>query len=183
MEIEITREQDLSPRQDREIMELQRLSFPQSEDLARYRWCRTPLGDDLWFGVRREGRLVASVRLLGRVIRVGGKELSVGGVGNVCSHPDVRGSGAGKAVIEAVRDYFRKKERFDFGFLFCADEKRGFYARFDWREITNEMTSRESDGTLKRWKHDGQGHMMICPGRISDGQWPDGEVDLNGPTW
>ncbi|MDY7009206.1 MAG: GNAT family N-acetyltransferase [Planctomycetota bacterium] len=183
MKVEITKEQDISPRQDREILELQHLAFPESADFAHQRWYHTPPEDDLWFGVRRDGRLVAGARLLPRIIDAGEKELLIGGVANVCSHPDVRGSGAGKAVMQAVRERFQTEARFDFGLLFCHRDKYGFYARFGWQKIENETIIENPDGTFRRWDHNGVGYIMICPVRMPLEQWPTGKIDLNGPMW
>lgn len=182
MDVTITAERDLTPQQEREIMELQQAAFPKTESFVHQRWHNTPLSDDEpWFTIRRDGRLIAGVRLVPRRVSIGGKELDIGGIANVCSHPDVRGAGAGKAVMQAVREYLQTEDRFDFGLLFCNPEHRGFYAALGCVDIDNELAHEHPDGTPARRKPGGGA--MICSGRMSLDDWPAGEVNLNGPTW
>ncbi len=182
MDVTITREQDLTPRQDREILDLQQAAFPNTAEFAHQRWWHTPPTDDRWVGARRDGRLVGGARLVRRRIRVGDVELDVMGFGNVCSHPNARGTGAASACMIAGVEYMRGAG-VDFGLLFCGEGAHGFYGRLGWRDVGNEVVYHVPDetGVLVR----GGGHectLIHAAGRPAD-DWPAGTVDLSGPDW
>jgi GNAT superfamily N-acetyltransferase len=164
-----------------EILLLQHLAYPGTVEFACRRWCRSALAeDDLWFLFRRDGRLVGNCRLLHRRARAGENELVLGGIGNVCSHPDARGIGAAKACMLAAAEYMRQSGKVDFGMLFCGKAVAGFYRKLGWREIENDVIRSMSPPVGAERVH---GPVMICPGQKTLEQWPAGPVDLNGENW
>ena len=181
MDVTCTREADLTPEQEAEILALQQAGFPEQPDFLHQRWHHTRLrDDDLWFVARRYGRLIGNVRLVVREICTTAGPLVVGGVANVCSHPDARGCGAAKACMLAAGQYIARS--MDFGLLFAGGAVRGFYAALGWREIDNPVKVENEPGRRELGR-DLHGFVMICPGRRALGEWPRGKVDLNGPDW
>lgn len=183
MQTEQTFERDLSPARAEEIRRLQEAAFPGTPEFRVQRWYHTPeAGDDLWFGARREGRLIGSARLVHRRIDTVGRALDVGGIANVCSHPDARGQGAAAACMEAAQRYIASGGRVDFGLLFCS-EARGFYEKLGWRTVENPLYIRDPHGDRQRTHASPTEYAMIFPGRQGFEQWPDGAIDLNGMDW
>lgn len=180
MDVTCTAEANLTPQQEAEILALQQAGFPEEPDFLHQRWYHTGLrDDDLWFGAQRDGRLIGNVRLVVREIRTAAGPLLVGGVANVCSHPDARGCRAAKACMLAAARYVARN--MDFGLLFTTGPTRGFYASLGWREIDNPVNYEDDHGRIV--SADLHGCVMICPGRRALGEWPQGKVDLNGPDW
>lgn len=182
MDVTRTAERDLTDTQKAEVLALQQLAFPGTEEFPTQRWWHTPLDDgEEWIGARRDGRLIASVRLIFRTIITDAGELLVGGVGNVCSHPDFRGFGAAKACMRAAQETIAAET--DFGLLMTGTGVKAFYESLDWHVVDNHMVHRHTDG------RDAPGHnspgefKMIYPGRLALGDWPAGTINLNGPDW
>lgn len=184
MNIQRVREKDLTPVQAAEILELQHAAFPATKEFETQRWYHTPLADDeMWFFGYKDGRLICSVRVVHRTITVGTANFRVAGIANVGSHPDARGTGAGKACMQAVGQYISQAPDLDFGVLFTGPPTDGFYAKLGWKTITNQYAcANEKDQRVTHDPKDG-GVRMIYPGRQTLEKWPDGVMDLNGRDW
>lgn len=185
LEIACTPERDLPATVAEEIRQLQQEAFAATAEFVRQRWWHTPLSEDeLWFTARRSGRLIASVRVVRRVIRCGGREWTVAGVANVCSHPAHRGAGAAAACMRAVGRRIAQGGEFDFGLLFCGPKVKAFYEKLGWREIDNDMVFVDfATGRPRRSDPNSPGSAMISPGRCDLDKWPQGEMNINGCDW
>jgi len=182
MDVTCTAEKDLRDEQAREILELQHAAFPRTEEFRTQRWWHTPAADDdLYFTAHMDGRCVASIRVLSRRIATPNGEVSVAGVGNVCSHPDARGKGAATACMKKVLLHIASAA--DFGLLFCGADRRGFYTRFGWCEVNNDLWYLDEQGARRRADPNSHGCIMVFPGRRGMEDWPEGPIDLNGPDW
>jgi predicted N-acetyltransferase YhbS len=184
MLIECLAEKDLTPQVAAQIVALQHAAFPGTPEFASQRWYHTPLAaDELWFFGRQDNRMVCSVRVVHRTISIGAASFRVAGIANVGSHPDVRGSGAGKAAMQAVGEYIARAENLDFGLLFTGAPIDGFYRKLGWKTVTNQRASLNKKGERTLSDPQGTGITMIYPGRRTLEQWPDGLMDLNGRDW
>lgn len=184
MTVECLAEKDLTPQEALEILALQHAAFPGTAEFVTQRWYHTPLSpDELWFFMRQGGRMAASVRVVHRTISIGAASFRVAGIANVGSHPDVRGSGVGKAVMRAVGEYIARAAALDFGLLFTGETIYGFYRKLGWKTITNQHASLNEKGERILSDPQSKGVTMIYPGRRPLEQWPNGLVDLNGRDW
>ena len=162
-------------------MALQHLAFPATVEFATQRWWHAPLeGDEVWVGARRNGRLIGSALLVFRTVTAGCGDLPVGGVGNVCSHPDSRGQGAAKACMRAAQEIIASAA--DFGMLMAGGKVRAFYEDLGWRVIDSEVVYRKVDGSEAVF-HGPEPFILIYPGRRQLADWPEGPINLNGPDW
>ncbi len=176
-------ERELTEALKNEILQLQHAAFAQQPLFVHQRWCGTPLADDdLWFIMRMGERLTASVRLVHRNIVTPKGKFAVGGVANVCSHPDARGTGAAGACMTAAQEYIADSSNIDFGLLFTGSAY-GFYSKLGWHDVSNPIVPRDDKGVRLPPKHGNGGHSMIFPGSCPLSEWPEGEIDLNGPDW
>ncbi|MHC4563123.1 MAG: GNAT family N-acetyltransferase [Planctomycetota bacterium] len=177
-----TLERDLTAEHAEEIRRLQQAAFPGTPEFPTQRWWHTPVDEnERWLGARVDGELIGSVRLLFRTIITTGGERAIGGIGNVCSHPDHRGQGAAAACMQAAGQEIAREA--DFGILFCGEPVRTFYERLGWQVVDNELYVRPAGAAGERVRSTGHGYAMIRPGRLPVEQWPTGEIDLNGPDW
>ncbi len=172
-------EKDLSEELAEEIRVLQERAFPQAEVFRAQRWSCSPLADDdVWILARHAGKLVGSMRVLHRRVSTPSCDVPAAGIGNVCSSPEARGLGIGKACMRAAHRYIADSA-VDFGLLFCRDRVRNFYAKLDWQDVNNPVLIEDDSGVHPLIDR----HTMIYPGRRPANDWPTGELRLNGPRW
>jgi len=177
------REKDMTAEMDGMISAIQRLAFPHEPDFVSQRWHHTAMSpDDLWFVIRGDGGLLASVRLVHRTVLAGGRRLAVVGVANVCSHPESRGKGAARACMQAAQEHIAGAGGYDFGLLFTAPEIKEFYRKLGWTEIANEIIARDGSGSRTAFK---PAVTMVFPAGLKLSDWPDAgaAVDLGGQDW
>lgn len=90
-----------------------------------------------------DGRIVSSVNICRREIRVGSSSLVLGGIGNVGTDPDCRGKGYSSEILKDCVKVMDDEEM-DFSLLYTGIH--GFYHRIGWRVLPIPYIS----GHLKR---------------------------------
>ena len=104
---------------------------------ARYFAHDPTFRDDLCFVAEADGRLVSTLQVFRKVVRVEWVDLAVGGVGNVYTDPQWRGAGVAGALLEraiAAMD----GHGFDASLLFAS--RIDFYARFGWQSLPRQLS-------------------------------------------
>ncbi len=180
-DVSIIPERQITPDLERKIISLQSVAFPKARQFAHQRWisCR-PGAADIWFLVTCKEDLVASAWLHRRTIETPVGSLHVGGIGNVCSHPGVRGKGAARRCMLDIQQYLLNSDGIDYGLLFCGDKVAGFYRALGWQTVHNSWRLTDSSG--QPIEDDGC-IRMIYPGKQDVESWPGGEINLCGPEW
>lgn len=154
------------------------LSFPAYSEL--YRGARS------WAFARPEVRIigelgdhvVAHLGVLRRFLRVldTGASVLVGEVGLVMVHPDFRGRGLGRRLLDEATDVLTGFD-LPFGFLTYRRGIVPFYERCGWRATTSRSTMIDGD---QRPGPD-PAVVMVLPVTAEWPSWPDGHVvDRNG---
>ena len=75
-------------------------------------------------------RVVSTLRVWERRIRIGTSLVTMGGIGGVCTHPKYRGVGYASALMQQTIDYL-KTTGYDLGVLFTIIPEE-FYHKFGW---------------------------------------------------
>ncbi len=75
-------------------------------------------------------RVVSTLRVWERRIRIGASLVTMGGIGGVCTHPKYRGVGYASALMQQTIDYL-KTTGYDLGVLFTIIPEE-FYHKFEW---------------------------------------------------
>lgn len=101
--------------------------------------------------------------------------IRIGGVAEVCVHPDYRGKGLVKKMLAFIHE--RLKEN-GFGFAMLYGEER-VYSSSGYTTIKNEI--KFLDHVTKEWKIEISKDAMVAP--LIDDNWPDGLIDIKGPTF
>jgi GNAT superfamily N-acetyltransferase len=123
-----------------------------------------------------DGVLVSYIGILRRVIRVGGEDITVGGIGGVATHPAWRRRGYAHALLKAAAEFMQKEGDIDFTMLFCSCEMIPYYQKSGYRLVKNPLYITQSSGRLRF-----DDNYMVLP--VSGKPWPEGEIDISGPPW
>lgn len=137
-------------------------------------WAR---GD--WKAIVWEGEAwVSTLKLLKRVINVGGKPVTVGGIGGVMTLPEWRDRGYASDGMKAAADFIRDDLKAPFGLLICNAHRVHFYQSLGWKVVDAPTTIAQSTG--KRLFSD---IMIVMTCACTERSWPSGPIDLCGPPW
>jgi predicted acetyltransferase len=116
-----------------------------------------------------EGALVAHVGVHVKKVEAEGVEYPIGGICEVCVHPDYRGRGYVRAMLVRIHEWM-PGQNFVFSMLFGHPS---IYCSSGYREIPNLF-----NGGADGWQNV---KSMIL--ELTDTPWPDGEVHLPGPKF
>jgi predicted N-acetyltransferase YhbS len=182
VKVECRWETDLTQRDHAALAELLRAAFVEAPDefagLRSWGWARKEarlwLADD-------DGRPVAHLAVGRRLVRVGGAELLVAGVGDVGVSPDARGRGLGATLMKELRARSTTEFAADFGLLLCAEGVVDFYRRTGWTRVANMV--RYVDPHDERTVREATSPVMVLPARRPPAHWPEGLIDLRGLPW
>ena len=127
--------------------------------------------------IRRAGRIAAMAQVSAREIQTSGGRMTVLALAAVCSAPEMRGQGYGKAVIEAAFDLARDGT-FPLALFQATQQVRPLYEKLGAQVIDNVTVNSLADdpAALGFWDE----VAMIFP---ADAPWPAGPIDLLGPGW
>ena len=81
-------------------------------------------------------RIVASLRIWERRMRIGSSIVAMGGIGGVCTHPDYRGLGYATVLMKNAIEYMRTAN-YDVGVLFSIIPGK-FYGKLGWTPLSLE---------------------------------------------
>ena len=123
---------------------------------------------------RDEDEMVAHLAVLEKWIGTERGDLKIGGVAEVCVATAYRRHRQAARLIRAAHDWMRGNG-FEFAMLFG---QPGIYQSSGYALIENEIAATNS---LARHWNPFCGKPMIH--RLSDKPWPEGRIDLRGPTF
>lgn len=155
------------------LIKLLSISFPDQpiflkqrffKEMPRYRWYIED-GDEL----------VAHVALHEKTINVDVQKLRIGGIAEVCVHPDYRKKGLAKKVLNGADDWMIMRG-YKFSMLFG---DTNVYASSGYFSIDNKIIY--VDYKTNQIKIEKNIDAMVK--QLSDKPWPTGYVNLNGPTF
>jgi GNAT superfamily N-acetyltransferase len=121
---------------------------------------------------------VSTLALLKKPITVGGKPVTVGGIGGVMTLPEWRGHGYASAAMKAAADFIRDEMKAAFGLLICNAHRVHLYQSLGWKVVAEPTSFAQPTG--KRQFSDVI-HVMTYA--CTEQPWTDGPVDLCGPPW
>jgi len=129
------------------------------------------------FVVREAGRIIAHSTFVPRLIQTTDGPLTIAGLALVCSAPEQRGRGLGEAV---VRPFFRLIDEgvFRFSLFQTSAEVRSFYEQLGALVVDNPIVNSKADNSAEA---PFAGSVVM---RYPSGEgWPEGEIDLCGPSY
>ncbi|MBA4388417.1 MAG: GNAT family N-acetyltransferase [Verrucomicrobia bacterium] len=173
--IEYIKDADVDAAMDAEIRVLLTTCFLKPQDVVfkERRYFKEPPAHR-WFIRDESGRLAAQVAVHDKTVLSGGRTYRIGGIAEVCVHPDHRGNGYVKKLLDAANEWLARNG-FEFSVLFGRQEiysSSGYAVKNNmYHNIKNET------GEVTR-KNDTP---MVKP--LGAMPWPEGEVFLPGPNF
>jgi hypothetical protein len=139
---------------------------------AGYRW----RPKDYHFVTEEGGRVVSHVGVIKTSVGVGGRAVTVGGVGGVVTIPEAQGRRHVHAAMLQATEFICHELGAEFGMLFCLPRLAPFYARQGWQMVEDEVEIEQPAGRVL-WPY----HVMVRP--CGDRAWPAGKVEVGGLPW
>lgn len=128
-----------------------------------------------------DGELIGHVGWSYRLIRVGGVEVGIGGVGGVLVSPRWRNRGVAKALLSECVESMKNNDNLSFGYLGCSKEMVAFYEACEWQSIFSPEVYRDQRGNMRTAGVDEP--LLIYGVNKSADEWPQGTIDIRGRAW
>jgi predicted N-acetyltransferase YhbS len=119
------------------VLDLLALWYGDRSFFARYNLNDRSFRDDLCLIARDGGRLVATLQIFDRRVRLAGQAVPAAALGSVFTHQDYRGRGIASALI-SLAIATMEREGFEVSLLFS--DRLNFYGRFGWRSAFRVIT-------------------------------------------
>jgi len=177
MNLELIEEADMTPETDAAIKRLLCACFP--PDVDAFSKSRHWHGSAPAYTVlqRDANDVVGQVGVVLRTVRVGDRQVDIAGIQSLAVDPDLQGSMLAWALMRrCMRE--AKSRGVPFGILFCVPELETLYAAMRWQTVEVNVTMAF------------EGRHQPIPGKnicmvldLGGGEWPQGDIDLQGPDW
>lgn len=165
----------LTPEEDTRLKQLLRASFPYQPAFRLRRNLHPTPPEHRWFLMGPHEELIAHAAVYDKMITLNGKhELLIGGVAEVCVAAPYRGRGFLKEVLQTIHTFLREHDT-PFAMLFGQPK---VYHSSGYQQITNPV--RSTNSIARHW-NPFCGKPMVR--LLSDRCWPEGMIDLRGPTF
>jgi len=174
--VEYLPDSSVDDRLDRELRDLLTACFtdPDSAIFQERRYARE-LPQHRWVIRTSQGEIIAHVAAHEKVVEALGRPFRVGGISEVCVHPDFRGRGFVKTMLAAAHKWLASRE---FSFAVLGGDSR-VYRSSGYVEVQNLLhDSINLAGEKKREPVPGAMAYELSPE-----PWPSGEAFLPGLTF
>jgi len=169
IKVEYLADSDVDDALDAQIRVLLTTCFTKPQDYVfrRRRYFREPY-NHRWI-IRLRRAIIAHVGVHDKYVESEGRRYRIGGIAEVCVHPEFRGRGYVKAMLDCVHGWLTE-QRFDFAVLFGKPE---IYSSSGYVQVANLVLDDETDS-------DG-GNAMVR--QLTKTPWPTAPVHLTGPKF
>ncbi len=174
--VEYLADSDVDDALDAQIRVLLTTCFTKPQDYVfrRRRYFRQPYRHR-WI-IRMGRAIIAHVGVHDKYVESEGRRFHIGGIAEVCVHPDFRGRGYVKAMLDCVHGWLEVlgtpygEQRFDFAVLFG---KPQIYTSSGYVQVGNLILDDETDSDA--------GNAMVK--QLTQTPWPAAPVHLSGPKF
>ena len=164
---------EISGTEDHELRRLLLASFPYETALLGRRYIREAPAHR-WLVRSGTGELIGHTAAHDKVISIGGREVRVGGIAEVCVAHHFRSRGLMRKMLAEAHGWMRR-EGIPFAMLFGQPK---VYASSGYAVIENPIQAESA--LIHQW-NPFKGKPMVRA--IAAAAWPGGAVDLRGPTF
>ena len=172
--IEHRMDAELTPHEDQELRHLLMACFPLAAPIFLARRYIRAAPAHRWFARNTQGELAGHVALHDKTIETAAGPLHIGGVAEVCVAHHYRGQGLVKRLLAETHAWMKAQ---DFPFALLFGQPRVYHSS-GYVLITNEI---DAENSLAFHWNPFCGKPMIR--KIGAREWPEGRIDLRGPTF
>jgi ribosomal protein S18 acetylase RimI-like enzyme len=123
------------------------------------------------------GELASYVGIILREGTLDRRQVLLGGVGGIGTHPAARRRGYAQMALRRAIDYFREKPEVEFALLVCEEDLIPYYARLGWRVFAGQLIVRQhGEPTVFTFNR------VMTMGTAGEAPLI-GTIDLCGPPW
>jgi len=158
---------------NKKIIQLLRICFVKDPVFQYRRYCKE-MPQHRWY-IEKNSKIVAHLALHEKKISTEIGEFPIGGVAEVCVHPDYRGRGSVKKILIETHNWLKENE-YPFSVLFGEKE---IYSSSGYTPVKNEI--KYFDDKAGNWKIEPIRTAMTNV--LSSTPWPDGLININGPMF
>jgi GNAT superfamily N-acetyltransferase len=132
-------------------------SWPAAEPLFKRVWSPEIIANKPWRHIKwahADLRVLVETPEDGPACHVGtltwnGRELHIGGIGGVVTHPDHRRRGYASVALDAATRTMRDRKDVQFGLLFCEPQNFAFYQARGWHPFEGEVYAEQPEGRVR----------------------------------
>ncbi len=175
MDVEYLADSSVDASEDAQIRGLLTTCFTKPEDAVfkDQRYFIEPY-PHRWVIRDTQGYIIAHIGVHEKTVEADGRHFRIGGIAEVCVHPEFRGRGFVKKMLACVHDWLIRN-KFDFALLFgdpC------IYGSSGYVQVDNLA---HDDATATGERCSSQSPAMVRP--LTETPWPGGEAYLPGPKF
>jgi GNAT superfamily N-acetyltransferase len=122
-------------------------------------------------------QVLAHAGIVVRDGRLNDRDIKIGGIGGVMTHPEFRHQGYATTAIARCVQFFRDQGDIDIGLLVCESRLLPFYSHLGWQPFPGTMLTEQAGQSVPFVFN----LPMTFPIRIADELT--GTIDLLGPPW
>lgn len=164
---------DVDEALNKKLIDILSVCFPDQEIFTKQRFYKEK-PNCRWI-IENETEIIAHVALHKKEIIAAPNKMNIGGIAEVCVRPEYRGKGFVKLLLTYAHDYLIENG-FKFSMLLG---DANVYSSSGYKIIDNEI--KYYDHIAKVWKIEKIDDVMIK--ELSDEEWPNGLIDIQGPTF
>jgi GNAT superfamily N-acetyltransferase len=131
---------------------------------------------DVHFFMDVDNKPMCHVGILKHEVSVGGRPLTIAGLGGVVTRPEAQGKGYARKLIARAVEFFGQEWKVEFGLLFCLPRLVPYYDSLGWQAIEGPVLIEQPSGQIQMPL---PAMVFPCQGRL----WPAGEVELRSLPW
>lgn len=170
--VEYVPDRDVDAEMDRALRKLLTTCFTKKQDVVfRHRRYFVDPYPHRWVIRDPGGRLVAHTGVHEKCVVAADRVYRVGGIGEVCVHPDCRGRGYVKLMMNTIHEFLTERE-FDFSILFGDQD---VYGSSGYRPVSNLYVAEKPNAKPNERKA-----VTGLIRELGDRPWPETDVILLG---
>lgn len=172
-EIKYIADKNVDAKMDRQIRDLLVACFPDQAVFTRQRFYHE-MPPHRWY-IMENDRMIAHVALHDKEITVDDNKIKIGGIAEVAVHPDARGRGYVRLLLNEAHQWL-KKNGFVFSMLFG---DKNVYSSSGYQVVESFFRYFKPD--KNEWLTEISDCAMVA--NLESKKFPDGLIDLNGPMF
>lgn len=177
-DVNVSRIEDFTDAERAALQELSRAVYPPEEldDWAgrHMEWATAEWGVCV---TDESGALASYAGVVTRQGLLNEREVRIGGVGGVKTHPESRNRGHAARGLRKAIEFFHEQPDIEFALLVCEPRLIEYYSRLGWREFSGRLLTCQFGETVEFTFN----QVMVIG--IGSSAPQEGTIDLPGPPW